>query len=201
MSETTRKPTLRERRHLHTRQELVYAAIEVIGEYGFDGATIDRVADRAGISRGTVYTHYPKGRDDLLRAAYAELGQQVADRTRETASDASDWQAQLLAHARVLLDISQIERVGHFYNVAGPALAPEGAGLGKGSLAGVALIRETITTAQATGAVARDVSPEQTAILLVGALREAAAAVTSGASEASEIEESFIRLIKGLARG
>lgn len=199
MSETTAMPTLRERRYQRTRQELADTVLAVIGEHGIDGVTIDRVADQAGLSRGTIYAHYPAGRDELLRAAYAELGRQVAARTRAGVSAADSWQTRLIAHARVMYELARVERVGYFYNVSGPALIPEGDECGIGSSTSAALMRETLGAARDEGTVAADVPPDSVAILLVGALREAAAAVASGVCEASDAEAGFARLVAGLA--
>lgn len=199
MAEVTAKTTLRERRHLRTRQELVDAVLIVIGEHGLEGATIDRVADRAGLSRGTVYAHYPAGREELLRAAYAELGYGIVARTQAGVTAADSWQGQLRAHANAMLELALVERIGYFYNVSGPALIPEGEARGIGSSASAALMRETLSAAREAGSVALDVPPDSVAILLVGALREAAVAVATGACEASDAEEGFARLVAGLA--
>jgi AcrR family transcriptional regulator len=199
MSETKAIPTLRERRYERTREELVDAVLALIGEHGIDGVTIDRVADEAGLSRGTIYAHYPGGREELLRAAYAELGHQVAARTRVGVAEADSWQTRLLAHARVMYELARVERIGYFYNVSGPALIPEGDERGIGSSASAVLMRGTLVAAQEEGTVAADVPPGSVAILLVGALREAAAAVASGACEVSDAEKAFTRLVEGLA--
>ena len=190
MAEIPAKLTLRERRYQRTRQELVDAVLALIGEYGIDGVTIDRVAENAGLSRGTLYAHYPAGREELLRAAYAELSHNVAARTRESVATADTWHARLIAHAHVMYELARVERVGYFYNVSGPALIPEGEERGIGSSVSADLMRETLVA---------DVPAESIAILLVGALREASAAIASGACEAAAAEEGFARLVEGLA--
>ena len=40
----------------------------MIGKYGFQGATIDRVADEAKVAKGTVYIYF-NNKDELLYAA------------------------------------------------------------------------------------------------------------------------------------
>ncbi len=199
MAEIPAKLTLRERRYQRTRQELVDAVLALIGEYGIDGVTIDRVAENAGLSRGTLYAHYPAGREELLRAAYAELSHDVAARTRESVATADTWHARLIAHAHVMYELARVERVGYFYNVSGPALIPEGEERGIGSSVSADLMRETLVAARRDGTVAADVPAESIAILLVGALREASAAIASGACEAAAAEEGFARLVEGLA--
>lgn len=48
-------------------EELVEAAIEVFGEHGFRAATLEEVARRAGVSKGTVYLYFTS-KEDLFRA-------------------------------------------------------------------------------------------------------------------------------------
>ncbi len=54
-----------------TRARLVEKALEVFGERGFRGTTIKRIAGRAGLAAGTVYTYF-KDKDDLIRATLDE---------------------------------------------------------------------------------------------------------------------------------
>ena len=49
-------------------RELLEASRRVIGKYGFQGATIDRVADEARVAKGTVYIYF-NNKDELLHAA------------------------------------------------------------------------------------------------------------------------------------
>jgi len=49
-------------------RELLEASRRVIGKYGFQGATIDRVADEAQVAKGTVYIYFDN-KDELLHAA------------------------------------------------------------------------------------------------------------------------------------
>jgi AcrR family transcriptional regulator len=48
-------------------EELLEAAIEVFGEFGFRAATLEQVARRAGVSKGTVYLYFTS-KEDLFRA-------------------------------------------------------------------------------------------------------------------------------------
>ena len=52
--------------------EILDAARRVIGRFGFEGTTIDRVADEARIAKGTIYLYFPKGKDELLNSAVVE---------------------------------------------------------------------------------------------------------------------------------
>lgn len=198
MSEKISTSTLRERRHQRTQHELVDAMLNVIAEVGIDVATIDRVATHAGMSRGTVYAHYPAGRDEILRAAYAKLGNELVDRTHSATAEADDWVCRLTALAHEMFELARVARIGYFYNVSGPTLIQEGAERGIGSSASIVLIREALESAKALGEISQDLPPNTLAILLVGALREAAIAVANGASNPAEAETAFAQLVEGL---
>lgn len=53
------------------RARLVEKALEVFGDRGMRGTTIKRIAGRAGIAAGTVYTYF-KDKDHLIRATLDE---------------------------------------------------------------------------------------------------------------------------------
>lgn len=48
-----------------TRRTLLNAAVIEFSEKGMDGARIDEIAERAGVTKGAIYTHFD-GREDLL---------------------------------------------------------------------------------------------------------------------------------------
>ncbi len=56
-----------------TRRVVLEAAIEVIAERGFLGATIDAIAQRCGVARSTIYRHWPERNDLLLDAVAAKV--------------------------------------------------------------------------------------------------------------------------------
>jgi AcrR family transcriptional regulator len=60
----------RSRRREDTRQRLFEAAVELIAERGFSATTVDDIAERAGVAKGTVYYNFPSKTalfEDLLR--------------------------------------------------------------------------------------------------------------------------------------
>jgi AcrR family transcriptional regulator len=73
-------PTARERRRLETRERLFEAAIGEFRVAGFAQAQIDRIAEKAGVSRGTFYFHFPTKEHVLLemqRRGEAEIVQRL----------------------------------------------------------------------------------------------------------------------------
>jgi AcrR family transcriptional regulator len=57
----------RQRRKEARPQELLDAALELFGEKGFAATRTDEVAERAGVSKGTLYLYYPS-KEELLKA-------------------------------------------------------------------------------------------------------------------------------------
>ncbi|MEV7615766.1 ScbR family autoregulator-binding transcription factor [Streptomyces sp. NPDC089799] len=51
--------TVKQDRALRTRAALIQAGAEVFGEEGFAGASVTRIADRAGMTLGAMYFHFP----------------------------------------------------------------------------------------------------------------------------------------------
>ncbi|WP_147917761.1 TetR/AcrR family transcriptional regulator [Ruania zhangjianzhongii] len=73
---------------LSRRRQLVDCSIAVLGEQGYSGTTLSRVADRAGVSKGVVSYHFTS-KSDLLEATVHD----VFARGREYAE--TEWFAHL----------------------------------------------------------------------------------------------------------
>ncbi|MEV0603784.1 ScbR family autoregulator-binding transcription factor [Streptomyces sp. NPDC050315] len=56
---------------MRTRQAVLVAAAEVIGERGYEAATIAEIIQRAKVTKGALYFHFPS-KDALARAVIAE---------------------------------------------------------------------------------------------------------------------------------
>jgi AcrR family transcriptional regulator len=84
--QTPRAPKQQRQRRKEARpQELLAAALSLFVEKGFAATRMDEVAQRAGVSKGTLYLYYP-GKEDLFKAvvrqnlsSLIEEGQQAAD--------------------------------------------------------------------------------------------------------------------------
>ena len=59
-----------------TRHELVDAAIDVFSQWGYSGATLERIADRAGVTRGALYHHF-HDKADVYETALRRRADQV----------------------------------------------------------------------------------------------------------------------------
>jgi len=61
-----------------TRHRMLLSAAEVLRERGAAGVTIDEVLTRSGAPRGSVYYHFPEGRNQLLTEALRFAGDAIA---------------------------------------------------------------------------------------------------------------------------
>ena len=55
------------------RQAMLSAALAVFTEKGFEGATVDEIAERAEFGKGTIYNYFPDGKDALFLTLLQEL--------------------------------------------------------------------------------------------------------------------------------
>lgn len=61
-----------------TRQLMVDTAIALLRERSSAGLTVDAVLQRSGAPRGSVYHHFPGGRDQIVREAVEAAGEHIA---------------------------------------------------------------------------------------------------------------------------
>ena len=61
-----------------TRAVVMRTAIDIVAERGFQGASIDAIAQRSGVARSTIYRHWPDKSDLLLEAIGAAVGDVTA---------------------------------------------------------------------------------------------------------------------------
>lgn len=97
-----RKRETRAEKQARTRAELVAAAAKVFARGGYDGASVEEIAEEAGYSHGAVYSNF-EGKADLFLAVFEDY---MAERVRELASTqvALPPDAPLEARARALAD-------------------------------------------------------------------------------------------------
>jgi AcrR family transcriptional regulator len=89
------KPQPRRRRHDPSRQRIVDAARAHFFSHGFRSVTMDDLAQELGISKKTLYTHFP-GKFDLLEAVLADkLSSVEATLKKVTRTHPNDFPATL----------------------------------------------------------------------------------------------------------
>jgi AcrR family transcriptional regulator len=71
-----------ERRKLHTQQQLKQATVELVLEKGYDSTTVQDIADRADLGRGTFYVHF-KDKEDIVWTILQDSLDGIVDAIRE----------------------------------------------------------------------------------------------------------------------
>ena len=106
--------SIRERQRAVTRDAIRDAAIEVASEAGFAAMTMDKVAERAGVSASTVYRYFAD-RDTLLAAIMQWNDERVRFSAPSTADEIAGVYERLMADfdsTRDLIRAIVIARVG-----------------------------------------------------------------------------------------
>src|SRR5690242_7148555 len=75
-----------------TKKKMLISTAEVMRERGAAGVTIDEVLARSGAPRGSVYYHFPEGRNQILAEALRYSG----DAITAMIDDAAGWGAKAL---------------------------------------------------------------------------------------------------------
>ncbi|MCJ8139170.1 TetR family transcriptional regulator C-terminal domain-containing protein [Falsirhodobacter halotolerans] len=78
------------------RNALLDATLDCLAEDGMGGASVRRIAERAGVSAGLI-RHYFQSKDDMVGASYAHLMGRLTGRAADAAQGASDTPEQALA--------------------------------------------------------------------------------------------------------
>ncbi|MFI8289520.1 TetR/AcrR family transcriptional regulator [Streptomyces sp. NPDC085614] len=91
-----------------TRDRMVDSAVNLLATRGAAGTTIDGVLAASGAPRGSVYHHFPGGREELITVAARAAGERMAVLLQEGDGPAQPRQAlaQLADFWRTLLTVS-----------------------------------------------------------------------------------------------
>src|SRR5437773_848158 len=84
---TTTVPSFKEPVRQERRTEILRAARVEINERGYQATSIDGIAERAGVGKGTVYLHFPS-KDDLLFALWDETEARLEAEVRRVLEEA-----------------------------------------------------------------------------------------------------------------
>jgi AcrR family transcriptional regulator len=72
----------REQSQALTREKLLRSAGDVVARYSYDGASVERIAEEAGFSKGAFYSNFTSKEDVLQQLLEGNAGNDVTDLTR-----------------------------------------------------------------------------------------------------------------------
>ena len=188
----TNKPLgLRERNRIRTRDEILVAMSVLLGELPFENITVDEVAQRAGVSRGTIYSYFPEGREQLVQDAYVRIADRVVAKGSADRAGYSDVTDRVLALAGALTSIAATPE-GRFYGIMGNAtFGPLGGVTGSASSKFHTMLVEDLDRARDHGLIAANVPVGELAVLVSGALREIGATAAREPERAPRLLSTF----------
>jgi AcrR family transcriptional regulator len=104
----TRQEVLRDFR----REQILDAALQVIGGMGFAEASIERIAEAAGVARSTVYVYF-QGKEEILNECLAIHRIGLGERVRAAVDAADGLEDRLAAYVRATLEY--VDRIREFF--------------------------------------------------------------------------------------
>jgi AcrR family transcriptional regulator len=115
-----------ERRRQLTRDALVDAAAQVFVSRGFNGASLDEIAETAGFTRGAIYKYFD-GKEDLFLAVFDRVNERVlnafAQMLEQGVTAAFDAPALAAMWAKLIADsnLATLELEFRLYEIRNPS--------------------------------------------------------------------------------
>lgn len=86
------------------REDIVYAAAEIFGREGYERATLEQIAQRVGIKKGSLYYHI-ESKQDLLLAIHTLLVEKLTALTSERLTQSADPRTRLCSIIEVAMQL------------------------------------------------------------------------------------------------
>ena len=189
---------LRERKKRQTRRDIVWAATQLFEKQGYDATSVEQIAEKAEISRGTFFNYFPS--KDVLLNAIAE--QEVDDLRDVFTRDLSTISSPLKRlerlvelYSRDTLEYRNVTRLTMQSILSAPDCLPSAV------RSFLNLVGDQLMDARAAGEIDKDVDPEEAVIAFMGI--HLASVFWSIAQEDSSTspQERFYSLLDLLFRG
>jgi TetR/AcrR family transcriptional repressor of lmrAB and yxaGH operons len=198
MSAADKPLSVRERNRMRTRGDILDTAAELLGSEGYAATVIEVLSQRSGVSRGTIYSHFPGGREEIVREVYLRIAEGVYVRGISLRDALTHPGERITALAFALVEATK-EPAGRFYGVMGPDLVSALSGvLGSTSRSFEELIAQDLKHAQEDGTLDQGAPTEVLAATITGAIRAAGATAAGKPENAEQAVEAVRLLIDGL---
>ena len=74
----------------HPRERMIQSALVLMGEHGVEATSFSQVIERSGAPRGSIYHHFPGGKEQLITEATRYAGDAVANLMTEAVEQHDD---------------------------------------------------------------------------------------------------------------
>ncbi|CAM5360210.1 TetR/AcrR family transcriptional regulator [Streptomyces tanashiensis] len=191
-----------------TRTKLYEAAVTLIAEQGFSATTVDEIAERAGVAKGTVYYNFKSKTElfeELLRHGVSLLTaslRSAAEETEERGGSRVDALDAMIRAGLVFIDrypaftqlyVAELWRTNRAWNSTLLVVRQEA----------VAVVEGVLREAVAAGELSEEIDVQLTAAALVGMVLVAALDWQAFQSERSldDVHAALSRLLHGRVGG
>ena len=175
------------------------AAVEVMSERGYAATTIQEVADRVGVLKGSLY-HYFSSKEELLFRILEESHQQNAEIVASVKASKSSAIEELLEYLRqsAAWHLANVERANIFFTESRHLTGARRDKARQDSRAYVHYIQELLEKARADGDVRDDIDVRLVTRFVLGALNSVRSWPAKSGSQipAEDIVQSFTEMIK-----
>ena len=182
-----------------TRTALSAAARQLFTERGYAATSTTEIVERAGVTRGALYHHFA-AKDDLFRAVFEQLEDEVTKHVAQEALTSTDPLEQLRRGTRAYLDACIDPAVQRVVLLDGPSVLGWEAWQEIEQRYGYGLVVAGVEAAIGAGLIAAQ-PVDALAHVLFGALTEAGMVVARSAeprAARAEMEAAMDRLLDGL---
>lgn len=102
-----------------TREQILIATCDLLEEQGFHGTGLNQIISTSGAPRGSLYYHFPDGKDGLAAEAIARTGELTAQRITDGLASGAPLPQALRGFVAHIADL--VERSG--FRAGGPLTA------------------------------------------------------------------------------
>lgn len=182
-----------------TRERVVDAAVALIESGGYAAATVAAIAERAGVSTGALYRHFPSKADlflEVLRATSERELEAMAQAAAAASGFAARFEAVISTYARSALENPRAAWA-LVYEPVDPLVDAE-------RLAHRREYRRRMASLLAEGIERHEIpaqDPDLTAAAVVGAIAEVLVSPVSPLSADNKSQEQIVRAIVAFCRG
>ena len=182
-----------------TRAALIEAARELFTERGYSAVGTNEVVQRAGVTRGAMYHHFPDKRE-LFRAVYEDTERLLVEGLAAQVAEIEDpWEA-LVAGVRHFFDISSEPQLMRMGLIDGPSVLGWVEWREVGNRYGLGITTAALQRAMDAGAL-RPADVTMLAHMLLAALGEAGMLLANAddpQAERERVEATLMAMLEGL---
>ena len=183
-----------------TRAQLVAAARSLFAERGFADVATGEIVERAGVTRGALYHHFRR-KEDLVRAAWEAVEQDLVVRIGQAAAGGRDPLDQLRLGSEAFLDVSLDADVRRIVLIDGPVVLGWDTWHELDARYGLAMVMAGLEAAMDAGQIERQPLEPLAHVMLAATTRAAlhVAVAADHAAARAEYGAVLSRLLTGLA--